>query len=73
MGQVVIRSIRGRYTCLQEPFGKWAVWDEESDQPAVIDGEPLIGLPEFRATAIAEVLNKIDAGKRDWRPKSAIT
>lgn len=57
-----------RFTIFCAPDGRWTVWDNRDDEPAVLSGKPLIGLPKLRAETLARLLQKIDEGKDEQRP-----
>jgi len=46
-----------RFICLLEPTETWAVWDEQTGQPAV-DLAPLTGLTQQAAEAACRALNR---------------
>jgi hypothetical protein len=61
---------KSRFICLMEPpDDSWAVWDENSNQPA-FDGEPLVGLTESVATCACRMLNRRDGL---WRVRTALS
>jgi len=50
-----------RYVVILEPVGNSAaVWDELMDEPAMLGGFVLIGLPKLKAEAACGILNRID-------------
>ena len=53
------------YTCIQQPDNLWAVWDNRLNEPAALDGKPLIGLGEIKARAERDVLKKIRAAQEE--------
>lgn len=52
-----------RYTCVEEPDDLWTVWDGTREEPATVDGRPLIGLTRQRAETARDILERIEVGK----------
>jgi hypothetical protein len=57
------------YTCIKQPDGLWSVMDNTTDEPATLDGKPLVGLGEIKARAARDVLKKIRAAQEAIPPK----
>jgi hypothetical protein len=57
------------FICIQQPDGLWTVWDKTADEPATLDGKPLIGLAEIRARAARKMLSKIRTAQGAIPPK----
>lgn len=55
-----------RYAIVQDPWGSFLVFDDETNMPVEIDGEPLYGLSRQEAEAAAA---RADASERaaTWR------
>lgn len=51
-----------RFVCVQEPSGGWTVWDSHKEEPAIFDGEALIGQKRQRAEAARDMLERIHKG-----------
>lgn len=57
------RGLTMPYICVQQPDGLWAVWNDIANEPATLDGKPLVGLFEIKARAACDVLQKIRAAQ----------
>jgi hypothetical protein len=61
-----------RYRGMEEPDDLWTVWDGLKEEPATIDGRPLIGLTHHRAEAARDILERIETRKLIPRSKHEI-
>jgi hypothetical protein len=58
----------GRFTCVREPGGTWAVTDNETHEPASLAGKPLIGREQTDAEAACLILSRIYETGLDKKP-----
>ena len=55
-----------RYAIVEDPWGSFLLFDDETNMPAEIDGEPLYGLSREEAE-VAAVRAEASARMSDWR------
>lgn len=59
-----------RYVCVVEPGDTWAVWDNETGEPIVLDGEIFAGISRIRAETVRDILLGIGSPGPHSRPRA---